>query len=66
MNRLESIGVLEKNHDSAWAAPTFVVPKKTGDVRIVTNFCKLNKVIKRKPFRLPKKADLLQKLDRFQ
>ena len=66
VNRLESIGVLEKNHDSEWAAPTFVVPKKTGNVHIVTNFRQLNKVIKRKPFPLPKIADLLQKLDGFQ
>ena len=66
INRLESIGILEKNHHSEWAAPIFVVPKKTGDVRIVINFYKLNKEIKQKPFLSPKIADLLQKLDRFQ
>ena len=66
INRLETIGVLEKKHSSEWAAPTFVIPKETGDVRIVTNFCQLNKVIKRKSFPLPKIADLLQKLVGFQ
>ena len=50
MNRLESIGILQKNHDSEWAAPTFVIQKKTGHVRILTKFCQLNKVIKRNHF----------------
>ena len=28
------IGVLEKCNDSEWAAPMFIQPKKTGDVRV--------------------------------
>ena len=38
----------------AWAAPLFIVPKKTGDVRVVTDFRELNKWIVRKPYPLPK------------
>ena len=49
MKRLEKIGVFKCANDSEWAAPTFVVPKKTGDVRILTDFRELNKVMKRKP-----------------
>ena len=30
-------------NDSEWAAPTFVVPKKTGNVCILTDFHELNK-----------------------
>ena len=40
-------------------------PKKTGDVRILTDFRELNKVMKRKPYPLPKISDLLQKLQGF-
>ena len=65
MDRLAEIGVFEKNHDSEWAAPTFVQPKKTGHVRILTDFRRLNAVIKRKPFPLPKISDILQKLSGF-
>ena len=65
IERLTKIGVLKKSHDSEWAAPTFVQPKKTGDVRILTDFRKLNLCVKRKPFPLPKISDLLQKLSGF-
>ena len=65
MEHLTQLGVFKKTHDSEWAAPTFVQPKKTGDVRILTDFRKLNNLIKRKPFPLPKISDLLQKLTGF-
>ena len=65
MDRLTQINVFEKNSDSEWAAPTFVQPKKTGDVRILTDFRKLNSCLVRKPFPLPKVSELLQKLCNF-
>ena len=65
MERLHGIGVFDKNHDSEWASPTFIQPKKTGGVRILTDFRKLNAQLKRKPFPLPKISDLLQKLAGF-
>ena len=65
IQRLCNIGVLEKCNDSEWAAPTFIQPKKTGDVRVLTDFRILNKYIKRKPYPLPKISDLLQKLEGF-
>ena len=65
INRLTSIGVFEKNYDSEWAAPTFVQPKKTGDVRILTDFRKLNAMLKRKPFPLPRISQLLRSLSGF-
>ena len=39
----------EYSGDSEWAAPTFGVPKKNDGVRTVTDFRKLNEVIKRNP-----------------
>jgi hypothetical protein len=62
---LRDIGVLTKCNDSEWAAPTFIQPKKTGDVRVLTDFRVLNRYLKRKPYPIPKIADLLQKLEGF-
>jgi hypothetical protein len=65
IKRLTKIDVFEKAYDSEWAAPTFVHPKKTGDVRILTDFRALNACLKRTPFPLPKISDLLQRLCGF-
>ena len=54
-----------RNSDTEWAAPTFIQPKKTGDVRILTDLRELNKWIVRKPYPLPKIQDMLQKLEQF-
>jgi hypothetical protein len=62
MNRLTEIDVFNRSSDSEWAAPTFIQAKKTGDVRIFTDFKILNSQIKIKPFPLPKISDLLRKL----
>ena len=63
--RLADITVMEKDSNTEWAAPTFVQPKKTGDVRILTDFRRLNDCLVRKPFPLPKIGELLQKLRKF-
>ena len=65
MGRLLGVNVFEQNSDSQWAAPTFVQAKKTGDIQILTNFCRLNEKLIRKPFPLPKISELLQKLQNF-
>jgi len=65
INRFEDIGVMEKSYDSEWAAPSFIQKKKTGDIRVLTDFRRLNAVLKRKPFPLPKISDLLLKLEGF-
>jgi hypothetical protein len=41
INRLAKIGVLREcsiKDNSEWGAPTFIIPKKTGDVQVVTDF----------------------------
>ena len=40
--RLIKEGMFEANHDSEWAAPTFIQPKKTGYICILMDFRKLN------------------------
>jgi hypothetical protein len=58
-------GVLGKDYNSEWAAPTFIIPKKEGTVRFVTDFRQLNKTLKRKPFPIPNIQDILQKIGGF-
>jgi hypothetical protein len=65
INHLTEIEVFEKAYGSKWAAPTFVKQKKTGDIRILTNFFGLNSCLIRTPFPLPKISDLLQCLTGF-
>jgi hypothetical protein len=62
---LTEIEVFEKAYDSKWAAPTIVKQKKTGDIRILTDFRALDKCLVRTPFPLPKISDLLQCLAGF-
>ena len=66
IERLCKLGVLERDHDSEWAAPTFIIPKKNGSVRFISDFRRLNTMLKRKPYPIPKIQDMLQKLEGFQ
>jgi hypothetical protein len=61
MRILTDIDVFNRSSDSESAALTFIQAKKTGDVRILTDFRRLNAHIKRKPFPLPRISDLLRK-----
>jgi hypothetical protein len=45
--RLVDIGVLEEDYSSEWASPSFAIPKKNGTIRLVTDFRKLNILLKR-------------------
>ena len=62
VQRLVDIGVLEKINNSDWAAPTFVIPKKNGQPRFVSDFRVLNANLRRKPYPIPSIQDLLQNL----
>ena len=66
VKRLVELGVLERCSESEWAAASFIIPKKNGQVRIVTDFRKLNECLRRMPYPIPKITELLQKLQGFQ
>ena len=50
LERLISIGVLEKAKRLEWIAGTFIVPKKDGRVRWITDFHGLNKSLRRRVY----------------
>ena len=66
LDRLVKLGVLERVELSEWGSPTFIIPKKDNRIRFVSDFRRLNKKIKRKPYPLPKISDTLQQLEGFQ
>jgi hypothetical protein len=61
LQRLVKIGVLEPCGASEWASPSFIIPKKDQQVRWVSDFCELNKVLKCKIYTLPRIQDILHK-----
>ena len=62
VKRLCEIGVLEWQAASEWASPSFIQPKKNGQVRFLTDFREVNKSLVRKPYPLPIIQQILQEL----
>ena len=63
--RLVDIGVLEEDYTSEWASPTFAIAKKNGTIRVVSDFRKLNALLKRHPFPIPKIGDMIRSMEGF-
>ena len=61
LDRLVELGVLEPCGAKEWLTPIFIVPKKDGRVRWVSDFRALNKVIRRKVYNLPIIHDILKR-----
>ena len=66
LDRICNIGVLSPTGPYEWLSPTFIIPKKDGRVRWVSDFRALNKVIKRKVYTLPRIQDILRKRKGYQ
>ena len=56
---------LSHDDDSPWASPSFAQPKKTGDIRVLTDFRKMNAAIERKLFPLLRIGETIQRLKKF-
>jgi hypothetical protein len=63
--RLVDIGVLEEDYASEWASPTFAIPKKNGTIIVISDFRKLNFLLKCHPFPLPKIGDMIRSMEGF-
>ena len=60
------IEVLTPVQQSEWGTPVIIIPKKDDTIRLLTDYRKVNKLIKRKPYPLPRIANTLQELEGFQ
>ena len=65
IKRLCQIGVLKKQPQSEWASPTYIVAKKQGTPRVLSDFREVNKRIKRNPYPIPKISSVLQEMEGF-
>jgi len=61
LQRLCDIGVLKRCGPSEWGLPSFIIPKKDGKVRWVSDLRELNKAIKPVNYTLPIISDIVRK-----
>ena len=63
---LVEIGVLTLVHHIQYDTPVFIIPKKEGTVRFITEHHRINQKLVRKPYILPRIGETMQKLEVFQ
>ena len=61
LSKLIDQGVLSRTERNLWSAPTFLIPKKDGRVRWISDFRMLNKNLLRKKYELPRIRDILER-----
>jgi hypothetical protein len=64
---LVDIGVLlTPAQQSKYGTPVFIIPKKEGTVRFLTDYRRINQEIVRKPYPIPRISKTLQQMEGFQ
>ena len=59
-------GSIERCHEiSEWAAPSFIIPKQDETVRFINDFRELNKMLKRKLYKLTRIQDIMNKSNNY-
>ena len=58
-------GLFTKVEMSEWSSPTFCIPKKDGRIRIMTDYRRVNRTVKRKVVPLPNIMDTIMSLGSF-
>ena len=59
IQRMCDLGVLKPQLASEYQSPSFIIPKKNGTVRVVSDFRVLNSKLQRVAFPIPKIQDML-------
>ncbi len=59
------LGVLERQPESEWALPSFIIPKKDKTVRFLSDNWEVNKRLVRTPFPIAKISTVLQEIKGF-
>ena len=62
---LVKLDILERQDDSEWASPSFIILKANHTVRTVSDFKEVNKRLVCKPLPLPKIMVMLQEIEGF-
>ena len=65
IKRLVEIGVPKLVQQSQYGTPVFIIPKKEGTVRFITEYHRLNHKLVRKPYPLPRIGDTMQQQEGF-
>ena len=65
LDHMVELGILEPCGASEWASPAFIIPKKDGRVRQITDLRTLNKNIIRKQYPLPIITDMLDRISGY-
>ena len=64
LQRLEDLDVIERvEGPTPWVSPIFIVPKKTGEVRLCVDMRKANKAVKREKHLMPTLDELITDLN---
>lgn len=65
IQRLIDIGVLKRDPSSEWASPAFDIPTKDGSVRLVCDFRKLNKMLRRNYYPTKDPKEMMRSLTKL-